>query len=142
MKVELVREFKVHYVNVDSFSDQMPEQRDSRVYSDGCRCRTSGDLVAHPSSLRGQGTPSHLVAMISVSYNYTECPVCLHQIQGRLVVSAIAWIFVSDIVLHAALGRACSVKRPVIACAVTINEGSQLKPQITALQLAIEKLLI
>lgn len=41
-----------------------------------------------------------------------------------------------------ALGRACSVSRPVIACSVTINEGSQLKPQIQSVQLAIEKLLI
>eukprot|EP00118_Oscarella_pearsei_P024939 m.307161 g.307161 ORF g.307161 m.307161 type:complete len:129 (+) comp41965_c0_seq1:75-461(+) len=41
-----------------------------------------------------------------------------------------------------ALGRACGVSRAVIACAVTINEGSQLKPQIQALQLNIEKLLI
>lgn len=41
-----------------------------------------------------------------------------------------------------ALGRACSVERPVIASAVTVNEGSQLKPQITSLQQAIEKLLI
>ncbi|XP_065826773.1 NHP2-like protein 1 [Oscarella lobularis] len=41
-----------------------------------------------------------------------------------------------------ALGRACGVSRAVIACAVTINEGSQLKPQIQALQQNIEKLLI
>lgn len=41
-----------------------------------------------------------------------------------------------------ALGRACGVSRPVIACSVTINEGSQLKPQITSLQQSIEKLLI
>jgi len=41
-----------------------------------------------------------------------------------------------------ALGRACGVSRPVIACSVTINEGSQLKPQIQALQQEIEKLLI
>ena len=41
-----------------------------------------------------------------------------------------------------ALGRACGVSRPVIATAVTINEGSQLKPQIQSLQQAIEKLLI
>merc|ERR1711915_80745 len=41
-----------------------------------------------------------------------------------------------------ALGRACGVSRPVIATAVTINEGSQLKPQIQSLQNAIEKLLI
>jgi len=41
-----------------------------------------------------------------------------------------------------ALGRACGVSRPVIACSVTVNEGSQLKPQITAIQQSIEKLLI
>ncbi|CAI8043322.1 NHP2-like protein 1, partial [Geodia barretti] len=42
----------------------------------------------------------------------------------------------------AALGRACGVSRPVIACAVTVNEGSQLKPQIQTLQQNIERLLI
>ncbi|MQM10449.1 hypothetical protein Taro_043341 [Colocasia esculenta] len=41
-----------------------------------------------------------------------------------------------------ALGRACGVTRPVIACSVTSNEGSQLKSQIRQLKDAIEKLLI
>ncbi|KAH1262992.1 NHP2-like protein 1 [Glycine max] len=41
-----------------------------------------------------------------------------------------------------ALGRACGVTRPVIACSVTTNEGSQLKSQIQQLKDAIEKLLI
>lgn len=41
-----------------------------------------------------------------------------------------------------ALGRACGVSRPVIACSVIINEGSQLKPQIQIIQQAIERLLI
>ncbi|KAH6555004.1 hypothetical protein KP509_1Z290000, partial [Ceratopteris richardii] len=41
-----------------------------------------------------------------------------------------------------ALGRACGVSRPVIACSVMTNEGSQLKSQITHLKDAIEKLLI
>ncbi|XP_065065458.1 NHP2-like protein 1 [Rhopilema esculentum] len=41
-----------------------------------------------------------------------------------------------------ALGRATGVSRPVISCAVTVNEGSQLKSQIQSIQLAIEKLLI
>lgn len=41
-----------------------------------------------------------------------------------------------------ALGRACGVSRPVIACSVTSNEGSQLKEQINKLKLSIEKLLI
>ena len=33
-----------------------------------------------------------------------------------------------------ALGRACGVTRPVIACSVTSNEGSQLKTQIQQLK--------
>ena len=40
------------------------------------------------------------------------------------------------------LGRATGVSRPVIACSVTINEGSQLKSQIQTIQQSIEKLLI
>ena len=42
----------------------------------------------------------------------------------------------------AALGRACGVSRPVIACSVTSNEGSQLDVQIREVKLAIEKLLL
>lgn len=56
-----------------------------------------------------------------------------------------AWILTHihcALVAPSALGRSCGVSRPVIACAVTVNEGSQLKPQITSLQQAIEKLLI
>ncbi|CAG0900501.1 unnamed protein product [Cyprideis torosa] len=41
-----------------------------------------------------------------------------------------------------ALGRACGVSRPIIACSVTQSEESQLRPQVQAIQLAIEKLLI
>lgn len=41
-----------------------------------------------------------------------------------------------------ALGRACGVSRPVIACSITIKEGSQLKPQIQTVQQSIEKLLV
>jgi len=41
-----------------------------------------------------------------------------------------------------ALGRACGVSRPVISASVTVNEGSQLKPQIQTIQQNIEKLLI
>jgi len=41
-----------------------------------------------------------------------------------------------------ALGRACGISRPVVGCAVTVNEGSQLKTQIQSLKNAIEKLLI
>uniref|UniRef100_A0A8P0PQ89 NHP2-like protein 1 n=2 Tax=Canis lupus TaxID=9612 RepID=A0A8P0PQ89_CANLF len=41
-----------------------------------------------------------------------------------------------------ALGRACGVSRPVIACSVTIKEGSQLKQQIPSIQQSIERLLV
>jgi U4/U6 small nuclear ribonucleoprotein SNU13 len=41
-----------------------------------------------------------------------------------------------------ALGRACGVSRPVVACSVIQSEESQLKPQIQSIQLEIEKLLI
>lgn len=51
----------------------------------------------------------------------------------------IPYVFVKS---KQALGRACGVSRPVIAASVIVNEGSQLKPQIQQVQLAIEKLLI
>merc|ERR1719281_1194693 len=41
-----------------------------------------------------------------------------------------------------ALGRACGVSRPVIACSITANDASQLKNQISKLKEAIEKLMI
>lgn len=40
-----------------------------------------------------------------------------------------------------ALGRACGVTRPVIACSVTSNEGSQLKSQIQQLKVNFVKFL-
>mmetsp|Transcript_16313 Transcript_16313/g.28898 ORF Transcript_16313/g.28898 Transcript_16313/m.28898 type:complete len:129 (+) Transcript_16313:125-511(+) len=51
----------------------------------------------------------------------------------------VPYVFVSS---KTALGRACGVSRPVIACSVTSNDGSQLNKQINALKLDIEKLLI
>ena len=56
-----------------------------------------------------------------------------------LLLQNVPYVFVPS---KAALGRACGVSRPVIACSVTTNEGSQLKNQIQQLKLAIEKLLI
>jgi U4/U6 small nuclear ribonucleoprotein SNU13 len=51
----------------------------------------------------------------------------------------VPYVFVKS---KTALGRACGVSRPVISCSVTVNEGSQLKTQIQAIQTSIEKLLI
>ncbi|CAH1731793.1 unnamed protein product [Aphis gossypii] len=41
-----------------------------------------------------------------------------------------------------ALGRACGVSRPVIACSITTDEGSQLQPQIQRVKTEIERLLV
>lgn len=41
-----------------------------------------------------------------------------------------------------ALGRACGVSRPVIACSITTNEASQLKSTIEGMKLKIEQLLV
>eukprot|EP00545_Synedropsis_sp_CCMP1620_P014991 CAMPEP_0119015500 /NCGR_PEP_ID=MMETSP1176-20130426/11148_1 /TAXON_ID=265551 /ORGANISM="Synedropsis recta cf, Strain CCMP1620" /LENGTH=123 /DNA_ID=CAMNT_0006968799 /DNA_START=35 /DNA_END=406 /DNA_ORIENTATION=+ len=41
-----------------------------------------------------------------------------------------------------ALGRACGVSRPVIACSITTNEASQLKTTIEGMKIKIEQLLI
>jgi len=51
----------------------------------------------------------------------------------------VPYVFVQS---KTALGRACGVSRAVIACSVTTNEGSQLKPQIEGLRNEIEKLLV
>lgn len=41
-----------------------------------------------------------------------------------------------------ALGRACGVSRPVIACSITAKEMSPLESQVTELKDTIEKILI
>ena len=41
-----------------------------------------------------------------------------------------------------ALGRACGVSRPVIACSITTNEASQLKSLIDGMKIKIAQLLI
>ena len=66
-----------------------------------------------------------------------HCVPCLPPCPALL--QNVPYVFVPS---KAALGRACGVSRPVIACSVTTNEGSQLKNQIQQLKLAIEKLLI
>jgi U4/U6 small nuclear ribonucleoprotein SNU13 len=51
----------------------------------------------------------------------------------------VPYVFVNS---KAALGRACGVSRPVVACSVTTNDQSELKNQIQAIKLEIEKLII
>lgn len=51
----------------------------------------------------------------------------------------VPYVFVASKI---ALGRACGVSRPVIACSVTSNDASQLKDQITSMKDNIEQLLI
>lgn len=51
----------------------------------------------------------------------------------------VPYIFVPS---KAALGRACGVTRAVIAASVTVQEGSNLKPQIATVREQIEKFLV
>lgn len=51
----------------------------------------------------------------------------------------VPYVFVESKV---ALGRACGVSRPVIACCVTSKDGSALNPQIAELKNSIEAMLI
>jgi U4/U6 small nuclear ribonucleoprotein SNU13 len=51
----------------------------------------------------------------------------------------VPYVFVNS---KAALGRACGVSRPVVACSVTTNDQSELKSQIQTIKLEIEKLII
>lgn len=51
----------------------------------------------------------------------------------------VAYVFVPS---QAALGRACGVTRPVIACAITNGGGSQLESPLRSLKDKIESLII
>lgn len=51
----------------------------------------------------------------------------------------VPYVFIKS---KAALGRACGVSRPVISCAITVNKGSPLKPQIDEAKDTVEQLLI
>ncbi|KAJ5900036.1 hypothetical protein N7495_004780 [Penicillium taxi] len=41
-----------------------------------------------------------------------------------------------------ALGRACGVSRPVVACSITTNDGSDLAAQIRQIKLQVERLMV
>lgn len=51
----------------------------------------------------------------------------------------VPYIFVKS---KMALGRACGVSRPVVACSILSHEGSQISSQIRELKDAIEQILI
>jgi U4/U6 small nuclear ribonucleoprotein SNU13 len=51
----------------------------------------------------------------------------------------VPYIFVKS---KMALGRACGVSRPVVACSILSHEGSQLSSQIKELKDAIEQILL
>lgn len=55
-----------------------------------------------------------------------------------LILQNVPYVFVPS---KQALGRACGVTRPVIACSVTTNEGSQLKSQIQQLKVIVPVLI-
>ena len=51
----------------------------------------------------------------------------------------VPYVFVPS---KAALGRACGVKRPVVAASIITQDNSQLAPQIQTIRDSVEKLLI
>uniref|UniRef100_A0A6B2LQP6 Ribosomal protein eL8/eL30/eS12/Gadd45 domain-containing protein n=1 Tax=Arcella intermedia TaxID=1963864 RepID=A0A6B2LQP6_9EUKA len=51
----------------------------------------------------------------------------------------VPYVFVPS---KAALGRACGVTRPLIACSITSSEGSDIKEQLENLKDQVERLLI
>jgi hypothetical protein len=64
-------------------------------------------------------------------------------VTNGLMIKCLAWNTTdNNFLVYAALGRACGVSRQVVACSVTVNEGSQLKPQIQSIQQEIEQLLV
>ncbi|XP_003378168.1 matrix metallo protein ase-14 [Trichinella spiralis] len=67
---------------------------------------------------------------------------CEDKVQRSVCVCEIKGSYCCPTSLVDALGRACGVSRPVIACSVTTNEGSQLKSQIQRIKEEVEKLLI
>ena len=79
----------------------------------GCRRRAPGDHPA-PSAAR--------------------LPACLPREEKN-----VPYVFVRS---KQALGRACGVSGPVLACPVTIQGGSQPKPQIQSIQQSIERLFV
>jgi hypothetical protein len=99
----------------------------------GFVCRLHTSHVVH-MSCRCRAYVVHVSCIVSIaactSHRVVPC---------RAVAQNVPYVFVPSKV---ALGRACGVSRPVIAASITSNEGSQLKPQITALKTSIEKLLI
>jgi hypothetical protein len=64
---------------------------------------------------------------------------CCACIEAHELAQNVPYVFVPS---AQALGRACGVSRPVIACAVLTNESSELKTQIKTLKIQIEKLMI
>jgi len=76
-----------------------------------CCCRRRRPL-SFPTAAH---CPLHLSSCLSF------CPLCFPAPQN------VPYVFVPS---KAALGRACGVSRPVIACSITTNEGSQLKNQV------------
>ncbi|KAL0876901.1 hypothetical protein Bca101_026606 [Brassica carinata] len=94
-------------------------------------------LLAEDKAFVSYQTPLYMfyVMMLSIVYGYHT--LLLHEYGFQFY--NVPYVFVPS---KQALGRACGVTRPVIACSVTSNEASQLKSQIQQLKDAIEKLLI
>ncbi|CAD7668893.1 unnamed protein product [Nyctereutes procyonoides] len=120
-----------------------------------CQCMTEADVNPKAYPLADAHLTKKLLDLVQQSCNYKQ----LRKGANEFIVMA-ADAEPLEIILHLpllcegknvpyvfvrskqALGRACGVSRPVIACSVTIKEGSQLKQQIQSIQQSIERLLV
>ncbi|KAJ0817357.1 putative 50S ribosomal protein L30e [Helianthus annuus] len=82
------------------------------------------------------GTIRHPCTILFLFYycNKKNLIVSTFQIICNFVSQNVPYVFVPS---KQALGRACGVTRPVIACSVTSNEGSQLRSQIQQLKVLV-----
>jgi ribosomal protein L7Ae-like RNA K-turn-binding protein len=69
--------------------------------------------------------------------------------RGKIIIEMNVYVLPSILIVlvviresKVALGRACGVSRPVIACSITTNEASQLKNTIDSMKIKIEQLLV
>lgn len=69
-------------------------------------------------------------------WDFTSCMVTPYSANLCTWLQNVPYVFVPS---KQALGRACGVTRPVIACSVTSNEGSQLKSQIQQLKVFLHR---
>ena len=116
-------------------------------------CEDKVSVIISPKKLYYKMNTFSWMNRLLLSFEtFRTCHTCLYDpnkvISGHFLSSffsfldAVLIVFLLLFLSFLGLGRACGVSRPVIACAIIQNEGSQIKSQIDTLKQNIEKLLI